>query len=283
VRGDLSEIRREGLRIEGPGENIRVRNPNVYNSTREIGTCDLVLVAIKTTANEALVDLVPPLLHERTMVMTLQNGLGNEEFLATHFGPQRVLAGLCFICLSRTSRTTIERTDYGNIIVGEFNRPPLPRTHEVAAEFNDCGLECNLAENLSLERWRKLVWNIPFNGLSILAGGVDTAAILADDALRRSTLALMEEVIEAANRCGFALETNAVSEQMKRTETMGAYKPSTLLDFEAGKPLEIEAIWGEPYRRAVAAGANVPRLEILYSLLKNIDRTRQSGRKIDNL
>ena len=116
--------------------------------------------------------------------------------------------------------------------------------------------------------------------MSILAGGVDTAAILADEALRRSTVALMDEVIAAANKCGHAVPHDAVAEQVRRTEVMSAYKPSTLLDFESGKPLEIEAIWGEPLRRAAAAGAKMPRLEILYALLKSIDRVRQ--RKIDN-
>jgi 2-dehydropantoate 2-reductase len=85
----------------------------------------------------------------------------------------------------------------------------------------------------------------------------------------------MGEVIDAANKCGHALEHAAAKQQMERTETMGAYKPSTLLDFEAEKPLEIEAIWGEPFRRAVTAGAATPRLELLYSLLRALDQTRQ--------
>src|SRR5205823_5994996 len=115
-----------------------------------------------------------------------------------------------------------------------------------------CGVESEVVENLALERWRKLVWNIPFNGLSILAGGVDTATILADENLRRVTLELMNEVIVGANKCGYKLEATVIDEQIELTETMGAYKPSTLLDFEAGKPLEIKAIWGEPLRQALA-------------------------------
>ena len=182
--------------------------------------------------------------------MTLQNGLGNEELLAEQFGAERVMGGLCFICLIRTSRTTVERYDPGHISIGEFNRLPQRRTKAIAEMFQAAGIKCNVAENLALERWRKLVWNIPFNGLSILAGGVDCAKILADETLRRATLAVMEEVIDAANRCGFALEKSAAAEQMARTGEMGAYKPSTLVDFEAGKPLEIEPIWGEPFRRA---------------------------------
>jgi 2-dehydropantoate 2-reductase len=284
MRGDLREVRGAGLYVRGRGENFRVAQLNCYSSTEEIGPCDLILIAVKTTSNADLVDLVPPLLHKRTMLLTLQNGLGNEEFLAEHFGAERVLGAICFICLSRISRMEVERYDYGNIVIGEYGRPPQPRTREVAAEFARGGVQGSVAENLALDRWWKLVWNIPFNGLSILAGGIDTATILADEDLRRTTLDLMDEVIDAANKCGYVLKRSAAHEQMKRTETMGAYKPSTLLDWEAGRPLEIEAIWGEPLRRARAVGASMPRLEIVYALLKSLaeEGGKQSAAKIDN-
>jgi 2-dehydropantoate 2-reductase len=250
-----------------------------HRSTEDIGVCDLVLVAIKTTSNSALIELLPPLIGENTMVMTLQNGLGNEEFLAGHFGEDRVLAGLCFICLRRNQPGVVHRYDHGHINIGEFGRKPVKRTYALVTAFRNSGVDCNVVENLALERWRKLVWNIPFNGLAIVAGGVDTAVILADRELHRCTLELMQEVILSANKCGLPLESSSADDQMSRTQTMGNYKPSTLLDFEAGKPLEIEAIWGEPLRRGQQAGAEVPRLRQLYAVLKSLDRQAQQHRR----
>ena len=113
--------------------------------------------------------------------------------------------------------------------------------------------------------------------MSVVAGGIDTAAILADENLRRLTLELMDEVISIANQCGHALPTAVALEQMKRTETMGAYKPSTLIDYLAGRALEIEALWGEPYRRARAADVAVPQLENLYQRLLSLARTQRSN------
>src|ERR1700736_5673020 len=150
MRGDLADIRRDGMFVRGEGENFRVTKINCYNSTKEIGACDLVVFAVKATSNAEIVDLVPRLLHERTMLLTLQNGLGNDEFLAQHFGAERVLGGLCFICLNRISRTEIERYDYGHIVLGEFDRPSQPRTHEVAAEFERAGVTCTVTDNLAL-------------------------------------------------------------------------------------------------------------------------------------
>jgi 2-dehydropantoate 2-reductase len=277
MRGDLAEVRRDGILVRGEGENFRVPKVNCYNSAYEVGPCDLVMIAVKSTSNSDLIGLLPPLLDEQTMILTLQNGLGNEEFLAENFGAERILGGLCFIAVERHSKTEIERYDYGLVILGEFGRPAAKRAHQVAAEFSRAGVKCSVTDNLALERWRKLIWNIPFNGLSIVAGGIDTAAIVGDENLRQLTLDLMSEVIAAANKCGHALPNDAWRQHMKRTDSMTGYKPSTLSDWQTGKPLEIEAIWGEPLRRGAVAGANMPRTEMVYALLNKLDRGRRNG------
>src|SRR5262249_34680299 len=158
--------------VRGEGENFRVAKVNCYNSTDEIGPCDLVIVAVKATSNPDLVNLVPPLLHHRTMILTLQNGLGNDEFLAEHFGAERVLGGLCFIAVNRPSKMEVERYDYGLVILGELAGPAQPRTHAVGDEFTRAGVKCLVTDHVAREQWRKLIWNIPFNGLSITAGGL---------------------------------------------------------------------------------------------------------------
>src|SRR5437588_4842741 len=144
MRGDLSDVRRDGIFVRGEGENFRVAKVNCYNSTKEIGPCDVVIVAVKATSNSDLVDLVPPLLHEKTMVLTLQNGLGNEEFLAKHFSAERVLGGLCFIAVHRHSKTEVERYAYGQVILGEFHGPAQPRTRKIAVEFNRANVRCTM-------------------------------------------------------------------------------------------------------------------------------------------
>lgn len=275
MRGDLEVVRKRGIRIRGKGENVHVPKVQAHARTEEIGRCDLVIVAVKMTSNAELPSLIAPLLGEGTMILTLQNGLGSEEFLAQHFGAERILGGLCFICLNRTGPGMIEHYDHGRLVIGEFGRYPQARTHDIAWEFKRCGVVCSIVADLALERWRKLVWNIPFNGLSVAAGGLDTAAILADDGLRRLAVELMDETIAIANRCGCRLPTAAALDQIKRTEAMGEYKPSTLIDYLARRPLEIEAIWGEPLRRGQAAGMEAPRLEMLYRLLVSLDRVQR--------
>jgi 2-dehydropantoate 2-reductase len=275
VRGGFDQIKRSGIRICGKKENFHVANAQVYQTPTEIGPCDLVLIALKATNNDTMLEVIPPLLHRDTILLTLQNGLGNEEFLAQHFGAERVMGGLCFICLNRISPGLIEHLGYGHLNLGELAGVAKERTHNLAREFSQCGAECRVVDNLMEERWRKLVWNIPFNGLTIAAGGITTADILRDVSLRSVAVALMNEVVVGAKSCGYNLPIDVVLEQIKRTETIGAYKPSTLLDLEAGRALEVEAIWGEPLRRAQAQGAAMPRLEQLYMHLKSLDVRRE--------
>lgn len=270
IRSGYDEITGRGIRIRGRGREagFHLAKIQAHRTTESIGPCDLVIIALKTTNNDALLDLVPPLLHEKTALLTLQNGLGNEEFLAQHFGAGRVMGALCFICLNRTAPGVIDQFDRGYLRLGELGSFPKARTYNLVHEFKRCGIVCSAVKNLARERWRKLVWNIPFNGLTIVAGGVTTVEILANDSWRLEALALMKEVIAAANALGHRLPAAIASQQMKRTETMGEYKPSTLLDFQAGRPFELEAIWGEPLRRGKTAGAQLPRLADLYEQLK---------------
>ena len=275
VRGGFDRIKRSGIRIRGRRENFHIADAQVYQTPWEIGPCDLVLITLRATNNNAMLELIPPLLHRRTILLTLQNGLGNEEFLAQHFGAERVMGGLCFICLKRIWLGLIEHLDHGHLNLGELVGVAKERTHNLARQFSQCGVECRVVENLTEEHWHKLVWNIPFNGLTVAAGGITTANILRSHSLRSEAIALMNEVVVGAKSCGYSLPMDVVVEQIKRTETMGAYKPSTLLDFEAGRALEIEAIWGEPLRRAQANGATMPRLEELYQRLKTLDARRE--------
>ncbi len=279
LRSGHAEACRDGIRIYSPETgDARLANPQVYRTTSEIGPCDLVLIAVKATANPSLPDLLPPLLHEDTMLLTLQNGLGNGRFLAGHFGAERLLGALCFICLTRRTPASVDHVGRGLLSIGEYGRKPLPRTKMLVEAFQNAGVETRLVDNLAEERWRKLVWNIPFNGLAVAAGGVTTDKILADPALHANCRALMAEVIAVANALGHPIEPGYADFQIKRTIPMGPYRPSTLVDWQAGQELEIEPIWGEPLRCAKSAAVATPHLERLYQTIKATLPLQQGGK-----
>lgn len=269
MRGDFDHVRNHGLDIRSHLGDFHLPEVQCYQRAEDIGPCDLVVITLKSTGNQALPDLIPPLLHENTLLLTLQNGLGNETFLAQHFGADRVLGGICYVCINRTAPGVIEHTAQGNITIGEFMRPAQTRTHQIATLFNGSGVACEVAENLTTARWHKLVWNIPFNGLSIVGGCLDTGRILANEHLASLVKSLMTEVINAAGMLGHELPASLADQMIAQTRTIQPYTTSSLIDFMENREVELESIWGEPCRLARNAGASVGRMEMLYQLLKH--------------
>ncbi|MGH8048292.1 MAG: 2-dehydropantoate 2-reductase [Chthoniobacterales bacterium] len=272
LRSGHHEAARNGIRVFSPDGDLHLHSVHAHRESASIGPCDLVLISLKTTQNHAIEKLVAPLLGPDTMLMTLQNGLGSDEALAAQFGAERVLGALCFVCLTRRTPAQVDHFGHGTISIGEFDRPPQLRTERVADAFRHAGIETRVVENLAAERWKKLVWNIPFNGLSVAEEGVAVDVLLAKHA--GEVEALMHETIAAAEALGYSIRPDFIAFQIERTEKMGAYQPSTLVDYLAGRELEIDAIWGEPLRRAQAAGVPVPHLENLHARLVAIEKSR---------
>ncbi|HEY8903094.1 MAG TPA: 2-dehydropantoate 2-reductase [Chthoniobacterales bacterium] len=276
LRSGYDEAAKDGIHIFSPEGNVRIHPVHAHRDAGSIGTCDLVVIALKTTQNALLDGLIPPILGPDTMLLTLQNGLGSDDALATRYGAERVLGALCFVCLTRRTPAQVDHFGHGVISIGEYGRPPQARTEDLADRFRRAGVETRVVADLAGERWKKLVWNIPFNGLSITAGGVAVDRLLADPTLEAEVRALMEEVIRAAAALGHPIRPDFAEFQIERTRTMGAYQPSTLVDYLAGRELEVDSIWGEPLRRAIEAGVHMPHLEKLLARLLEIETARST-------
>ena len=291
LRSDYDVVKRHGVFVHSTEGDFNVR-PKCAKTPEEIGPCDLVLIALKTTANDQFPKLLPPLVGRNTAVLTLQNGLGNEEDLARLFPVEQIMGGLCFVCLNRTAPGVVQHLGHGVIILGEFERWPEPRTHDIASIFRNAGVNCKVTDNLTHAHWDKLVWNIPFNGLGVAATagyeafvGSDlpignrqslgsvlaTDKLLSDSRWGNLVRELMHEVIAAAAALGYKTPLEFAEKQIERTRIMGSYKASTLVDFEQGRELELESMFLEPLRQAEVAGARVPRLKALCRVLQRLN------------
>ena len=270
ARRDVHHLQQHGLKIRCTEGDFDLKSVSAFARPEEIGPVDLVIISIKTTANDTLQALVPSLLGPNTLVCTLQNGLGNEEFLASIADRDRILSGVCHVCVSRPEPGVALNMSGGNIRFSDLSGGDTPRARSLAALFEKAGLRCSVAPSVGSARWYKLVWNVPFNGLSITSGGIDTAKILADPKLYRETLDLMQEVMTASAALGFPQDPEHPAQEIARTRKMGAYQPSSLLDYLADKPVELESIWGEALRQGAAAGVPMPHLKDLYEKLKTM-------------
>ncbi len=268
ARSDYDTLAHTGLRVESVDGDFHLARPRVARAAAEIGPVDLVIVAWKATANPLLAEVLPPLLHATTQVLTLQNGLGNCEAIAALTGPERVLGGLCFVCLNRIAPGHIVHSAGGKVTIGEWQPAGVPRAAEVVRRFGEAGIRASHTPCLEAAQWQKLIWNIPFNGLAIAEGGVTTDVLLASPATTAEIRELMRETVTAARTLGHDLADDLIDLNIERTRPMGAYRPSSMIDYLAGREVETDAIWAEPLRRATAAGVSMPRLARLLERIR---------------
>ncbi len=269
LRRDYDAIRVNGLQVYSPNGNFHLPQLNAYRQATDIGPVDLVIVGLKTGANDQLVELVSPLVGPRTAILTLQNGLGNEELLAAAFGAERILGGVAYLGTNRGEPGVLHHIDAGKIDLGEFDREISARCRNLAAMFNAAGVPCRAVEDLRRIRWEKLGWNIPFNGLAALHR-CNTAELMAHPPSKELARQIMLEVAAGANAQPLKSRIDAQDFSKKLiafTEKMNPYRPSMLVDREQGRPMELEAIFATPLRQAKAAGVEMPRIEMLYQLL----------------
>lgn len=274
MRRDLEAVLDRGLTIHSIDGDLHLNSVRAFGDTASIGPVDLVVIAVKTTSNEALKDLIPPLLHDSTRILTLQNGLGNEEFLASQFPAHSILGGLCFVCINRGDPGVIHHIAAGRIEMGEYTESGS--LDSVASLFQKAKIDCRPLPDLELGRWRKLIWNIPFNGLSIAAGRIDTQEILAQPMLIDRIRELMKEIRATAAAFGLEISEEFAEANIEGTRKMGPYRPSSLIDFEDGSAVEVESIWGEPLRRAEALGVVTPALKSLHDEICEAVEVRES-------
>ena len=276
ARSDATELQANGIRVEMiDSETSQLKEKFtapiecVRRKADEIAATDCVVIAAKSTVNHELIESLKSIVEPgHTVLLSLQNGLGNAEFFAQYFPENPILAGLCFVCVNRTKPGVVENYHAGRVEIGSLG-DRWPGAAKAAVEvFKESGVVTSYADKLDSALWRKLCWNIPFNGLSIVAGGIATDKIVAQSELVTRAQTLMEEVRTVATMAGHSISDRFIAGQFAVTEKMGAYKPSSLIDYLAERPVEIESIWGEPLRRGQALGANMPELAKLYSELK---------------
>jgi 2-dehydropantoate 2-reductase len=272
LRRDYDALMKSGLKIFSSNGNFELPKIQGYCRTEDIGPVDLVLVGLKTFANSILSELVSPLVGKETHILTLQNGLGNEETLADLFGAERIIGGVAFLCSNRGEPGEVHHLGAGRVTIGEYLTCDRDRLETLASICNRCGIDCKTTDDLKKIRWEKLVWNIPFNGLCALL--MQTVDCLLSVAGTRSLVRdLMLEVIRAANAQNLCLPISEeyAESMLQFTDNMGVYKPSMQIDREEGRQMETAAIFRRPLEFGRKQGIAMPRIEMLATLLEQVD------------
>ena len=266
---DYQYVVDHGLTIDSCDGNFTLPSPKVYDSTSDMPQCDVVIVALKTTQNHLLPSLLPPLLKPDTIILLIQNGIGVEADVQQLFPSQPIAAGMAFICSAKAGPGHINHQFYGNINIGNYSCHNPQRYNQMLADFRAAGIGAADVEYLEA-RWKKAVWNMPFNGMTV-ALNTTTNRLLSCESTHRLIYDQMLEVIGAAQALGVKnLDTRFADKMIANTIKMPPYSPSMKLDFDFHRPMEINYLYTRPIAEARAAGFAMPKLEMLEAELKFI-------------
>jgi 2-dehydropantoate 2-reductase len=272
IRSDYEYVKAHGLRVESIYGDFSISAPNVYNDITEMPKCELVCIATKGTSNDTIFPLIDNVLLENGNIILMQNGFGYEEKLVALYPDAHVFAGLCFVCSFREGPGYINHVAYGKITVAPYNDGDT-NTEKVAGVFKDSGMSTVVIDGLVEARFRKLVWNIPYNGLTVLLD-CTTQLLAKEQSAKALVIEMMQEIVDAAAACGITIEPEFMDEMLEYTDKMPPYDPSMKLDWDNNRPLEIKAIYTNVIEYAAERGYEMVRARMLKLLLETMEARR---------
>ena len=270
---DYEYVRQNGLFVKSCDGSFHLDSINAYKASADMPQCDVVLVCLKTVNNHRLASLLTPLLHPRTVVVLIQNGIGVEQDVQAMFPQTSLVAGLAFICCSKTEPGHVNHQCYGSINLANYSCPDATLVRDVVSDFVEAGIDAHEVEYHEA-RWKKAVWNMPFNGMTV-ALNTRTDLLLGHPSTRQLIREQMMEVIQAAQHLGVKnIDESFADKMIATTDAMTPYSPSMKLDFDHCRPMEIHYLYTRPIEIAAVNGFPMPKLSMLEAELRFIEYHR---------
>lgn len=271
LRSDYDYVKTHGLQVDSCDGSFHLKQVLAYDKTNDMPQVDVVLVCLKSINNHKLRDMLPPLLKKDTLVVLIQNGIGVEADVQQDFPGVWLAAGLAFICSSKTEPGRINHQCYGSINIGNYSCSDQQRIDAFVGELRLAGVQTGVVE-YEEARWKKAVWNMPFNGMTV-ALKTQTDLLLKNPDTRRLIYDQMMEVVGAARHLGVKhLDSTFADQMMAMTDSMVPYSPSMRLDYDFGRRMEIYYLYTRPIAIAREAGFAMPKLEMLEAELKFLEK-----------
>ena len=263
---DYEYVKQHGLQVDSCNGDFHLHDVRAYAHTSEMPQCDVVLVCLKTVNNHLLTSLLPPLLHPETVVVLIQNGIGVEADVQKMFPEVHLAAGLAFICSAKTEPGRVSHQCYGSINLANYSCDDTT-LQAVRDDLLKAGVEARLVEYHEA-RWKKAVWNMPFNGMTV-ALHTETDKLLSNPHTRRLIREQMMEVVGVARQLGVKnVDEEFVEKMLVTTDAMVPYSPSMRLDYDFHRPMEIDYLYTRPIEIAREAGTDMPKLAMLEAELR---------------
>lgn len=267
-RSDYDIVKKSGIEIKSPTGDYLFRPEKVYRDAGESEKpYDYIIVALKALPEIDSVSIIKEAVSENTAIVILQNGINVEESIAASFPENEIISALAFICVTRIAHGIVDHQDQGRLTLGTYPSGISSKVEKLTEIFQNGGITADGVEDVIAARWRKLMWNAPFNPLSVIGGGLDTRTMLESPLFTDLIRSVMKEVVALSIADGHPLDYEIIEKTISDTSKMQPYKTSMLLDYQNRRPMEVDVILGNALKAGEKYGIDTPRLKTLCQIL----------------
>ncbi|MFH1578263.1 MAG: 2-dehydropantoate 2-reductase [Candidatus Omnitrophota bacterium] len=280
---DKDNARAEKLNLEGISINgvsgawqakVRVcANPN------EIGSCDLLIVCVKSYDTKKLINYIRPLIDTNSSILTLQNGIGNMELISEVFNRQDIFVGVTSQGANLLEVGKLSHAGFGDTVIGRIDSKLTSQLREIRRIFNEVGIPTRLSRDIKGVLWSKLIINVGINSLAAITR-LRNGQLLEFDGARQIMRQAVAEAVKIAKRKRIKLQFDDPLAKVEAVCLATANNTCSMLaDVLKKKHTEIDFINGVIVRYAQGMGIPVPVNNFLVDLIKTIESSY--GLKID--
>jgi 2-dehydropantoate 2-reductase len=290
----LRAMQEHGVRVKSP-EGDFVARPRLAGTLEEVGTVDVVFLAVKAHSLVQLAPQLRPVLGADTTVVSMQNGVPWWYFqgfggpyegtrlervdpggvISAAIEPGRVVGSIVYLSTEIIRPGVIQHGEGNRISLGEPDGTRSERCRKIAEALIAGGLRCPITARLRHEIWVKLLGNVAFNPISALTGAT-LVRMIRDPGVCALVRNIMQETEAVASKLGMELPVT-IDQRIAGAEKVGEHKTSMLQDLEAGRSMELEAIVGAVVELGERLGLPMTHTRTVYACAKLLAECRASA------
>ena len=265
----LEALRTRGLTVESRLAGTFTLPVEATDDPSEVGPVDLVLFCIKTYDTDAAAESIRPLIHPDTMLLSLQNGISNEERIAQAAGHDSGIGAVAYVVSTIKAPGVVAQTaGPGKIVFGELGGGTSPRTKRLYDVLQRAGIVAEVHPNVQGAIWQKFLFICAFSGVTTVTR-LPIGIILADPETHTLFQGTSEEVVAVAHTSGIDLPADCVEEALATAAAAEPWASSSLYrDLAGGRRLELESLNGEVVRRGREHSVSTPLNFAIYAALR---------------
>jgi 2-dehydropantoate 2-reductase len=271
----LAAVQKHGLRIRSASGTITV-HPRAASDATQLPRPDLIILAVKAYDLNAVLAQIEPVLTDRTVILTLQNGIDTEDRIIARFKRDCVVGGVAFIYSKIVSPGLIDHYKKGAVAIGELMGHESARVLSIRDLFTGAGIPCQLSKDIRRSKWEKMCWNCVFNPLTVLIDDKVSKA-LDHPEMMRVIHQIVEEVAAVSAAMKVPLPSDMPDRVVKWTQEIRDIHTSMYDDWKAGRQTEIRNLNGYVVDQARAFGIPTPVNEALTAMIKTLTEKPRSG------